>query len=139
MTLTVSKGPRAHPLFGHALELHTDPLGYLTRLAREYGSVVPLRFGPFPMLFVSEPSVIDEVLVQRARSFSKALTLRRLRPVDKRRRAMAPSATPDPTDVPPPASRRVRGDHGRRRGARYAAVAVRCGRRHPRRDDATDA
>jgi cytochrome P450 len=81
MTPTVVRTPKAHALFGHARELHSDPLGFLTMLARDYGPVVPLRFGPFPMLFVSEPSVIDEVLVQRARSFSKALTLRRLRPV----------------------------------------------------------
>ena len=46
MATTTPRGPQAHPILGHLLELKRDWLGTLTRYAREYGDFVPLRVGP---------------------------------------------------------------------------------------------
>jgi cytochrome P450 len=64
-------GPKPRFLLGHLLELSRDPLGLVTRCAREYGDVVPLRFGRRSVILLSHPEDADEVLVSRQRSFAK--------------------------------------------------------------------
>jgi cytochrome P450 len=48
-----------------------DPLNYGLELARTYGDVVYARMGPYRLYLVSHPDAIREVLVARAKSFSK--------------------------------------------------------------------
>lgn len=47
--------------------------------ARQYGDVVPLRFGPLHALLLNDPAAIESVLVEHHRSFRKARGVRRLR------------------------------------------------------------
>jgi cytochrome P450 len=71
-------GPPGHWLLGHSRPLQHDPLGYLLSVGRAHGNA-RLRFGPFPMLLLSDPRAIEEVLVTRQRLFEKSLTTHRLR------------------------------------------------------------
>ena len=64
-------GPRGGLIAGNLRELAGDRLGTLTRYAGEYGDVVALRMGPWRYLLVSDPSLIEEVLVGRRASFRK--------------------------------------------------------------------
>jgi cytochrome P450 len=49
-----------------------DPLGFLLRAAHESGDVVFFRLGSGGLLLLSDPDMIQEVLVKRAREFHKA-------------------------------------------------------------------
>ncbi len=43
-----SPGPKGKLITGHSKEFISDTLGFLTRLAKEYGEVAKIRFGLFP-------------------------------------------------------------------------------------------
>ncbi|HET7420826.1 MAG TPA: cytochrome P450 [Candidatus Dormibacteraeota bacterium] len=64
-------GPRGRPYFGHLGELRRDRLGFLTRLAREYGDFVPMKVKTKDAVLVSDPALIEEMLFARAADFSK--------------------------------------------------------------------
>lgn len=49
-----------------------DPLGFLVRAARESGDVVFFRLGAGGLLLLSDPEMIQDILVRRAREFHKA-------------------------------------------------------------------
>src|SRR3954470_5079293 len=70
--------PRARPFVGHFPVYGKDPLGFVTRLSREVGGVVPIRMGPFPALVITDPAAIEEVLITRNRDFRKSLATRRI-------------------------------------------------------------
>lgn len=71
---------------GHLPDLMRDRTGFLSRCAREYGDVVPLRFGPRRAVLVSDPVAIADVFVDRSRNYAKPYILRtdRLRMGDTR-------------------------------------------------------
>ena len=56
---------------------NADPLGFMARTAREYGQVVPLRFGPMSAVMVTGPAAIEAVLIGQQRSFRRAAGVRR--------------------------------------------------------------
>ena len=56
----------------------TDPLCYLTEMVRAYGDVVQLQIGPASRLLVSDPEMIEEVLLKQHTSFIKDDVTRRL-------------------------------------------------------------
>lgn len=64
-------GPRGRPYFGHLGELRRDRLGFLSRLARDYGDFVPMRVRNKDAVLVSDPVLIEEMLFARAADFSK--------------------------------------------------------------------
>jgi cytochrome P450 len=57
--------------------MQRDPIGFLSRLAREYGDVVHFTFGLQHLYFFNHPDLIREVLVSQARSFEKGRALKR--------------------------------------------------------------
>lgn len=65
-------GP-AGRFFGLFLGLNfaNDPLGFVTRIAREYGAIASCQMGPVRAVFVNHPDLIREVLSTRARLFRK--------------------------------------------------------------------
>ena len=69
-------GPQGLPLLGVTLELRRDPLGFLRRMAREYGDVVyfPLFFQSRVLL--SHPDDIEQVLVVQQQKFHKGRLLK---------------------------------------------------------------
>jgi cytochrome P450 len=69
-------GPPGRFLIGHLHHMRADALGFLTECARQYGDFVPFRLLHRPCVLVSHPRLIDEVLVARARDFTKHFALR---------------------------------------------------------------
>jgi cytochrome P450 len=69
-------GPPARFLTGHLNDFSADPLGFLTRTAREYGEVVPYTFLGGRTYLVNSPEVIESLLTARYREFIKTLGLR---------------------------------------------------------------
>ena len=74
------RAPKRHLLAGNLPEFRRDRLAFLTACAREYGDVVPLRFGMLHALFISNPTLIEEVL-RHSRTFVKSFAYRMIRPV----------------------------------------------------------
>jgi len=70
-------GPPGHLIQGHQAEFRQDPLGLLTRTARQYGDLATIRFGPYRVILVSHPDFVESVLVSNARIFIKGPALRR--------------------------------------------------------------
>lgn len=79
MTATLRPlGPRGTLVAGNLSDFARDPLGFLERASRDYGPVASFRFGRTRAIFVSDPALIEEVLVKRRDSFMKARALRAL-------------------------------------------------------------
>ena len=57
--------------------MRRDPLGFLTRVAREHGDVARFRMGPVQLHLVNRPEWIRDVLVTHAASFHKGRGLER--------------------------------------------------------------
>lgn len=74
-------GPQGSWLLGNLTEFRAGLLPFLERCRREYGDVVAFRLGPKRLILVSEPSLIEEVLVTRNKSFRKHFATRLLKPV----------------------------------------------------------
>ncbi|MGF1470214.1 MAG: cytochrome P450 [Rubrobacteraceae bacterium] len=68
---TLPPGPKARPVIGHLLDYSRNPLGFLTRCAREYGDVVRLQFPGPPAYLLAGPDHIERVLVKDNRNFAK--------------------------------------------------------------------
>jgi cytochrome P450 len=76
MARAVPAGPPARFLTGHSIDFSADPLGFLTRTAREYGALVPYRFFGHPAYLVNSPEIIEALLNPRYREFIKTIGLR---------------------------------------------------------------
>ncbi|WP_315986104.1 cytochrome P450 [Streptomyces sp. t39] len=75
-TIPPAKG--AVPVLGHLPRLMRDPLGVLRSLHAE-GDILVLRAGTMPMVYVTSPELVNQVMVQRARSFRKGRLFDRAR------------------------------------------------------------
>ena len=64
-------GPRGHWLWGNVKAFQADRLAFMREVARQYGGVVYLRFAYRTVWLVTEPEVIESVLVTQARQFRK--------------------------------------------------------------------
>lgn len=58
-------GPQGNSIVGSLVDLGNDPLAFLTRCAREYGDIVPLRLGLTPACLITNPDYIEQVLKDR--------------------------------------------------------------------------
>jgi cytochrome P450 len=58
-------------LLGSLPEFREDPLGFLTRAARDYGDIVRFHFGPRPVYLLNHPDHIQDVLVTNSNKFIK--------------------------------------------------------------------
>jgi cytochrome P450 len=70
-------GPKGHLLGDNLREYARDPLGFLSRCAREYGNIVQLRFMGQTFYLFSHPDLIEYVLVENNRNFTKTKILKR--------------------------------------------------------------
>lgn len=64
-------GPRGRPLIGNLPDFARDLLGFFTACQREHGDVVRMRLGGRPAWLISDPALIEVVLVTRHRDFVK--------------------------------------------------------------------
>jgi cytochrome P450 len=65
-------GPRGHWLLGSLPEIRRDTPQTLLDIARRYGGLARMRVGPASMYLMSDPDLIIEVIVRRAREFRKS-------------------------------------------------------------------
>ena len=79
-TLERAPGPKGGYFSGSTAQFRRDQLGFYAACAREYGDVVATRMGPYRVLLIYHPDVIDELLV-RNRDFVKSPGVRLLRPL----------------------------------------------------------
>ena len=56
--------------------LNNSPLEYFSKLARDYGDISGIRVLNFKTIFINHPGLIEEVLVNNARKYSKGRVLR---------------------------------------------------------------
>lgn len=73
-------GPKGHWLKGNLPDFAADRLGFLTRIAGDYGDVVAIRFLHRKIIVVNHPDLVEEVLVTRNRQFIKHFALRFAKP-----------------------------------------------------------
>ncbi len=67
----IPPGPRGHFLLGCLPEYARDTLGFMTRLARQYGDAVRFRLGRMPCYLFSHPDQIEQVLRSKSQHFIK--------------------------------------------------------------------
>jgi cytochrome P450 len=70
-------GPRSRYLGEHALAVTMRPLEFLPSLARTYGDLALFHIGKQPIVLVSDPARIRDVLVTHGRQFHKGRGLER--------------------------------------------------------------
>jgi cytochrome P450 len=69
-------GPEQSFFDGVRSPIRHDPLGFMTRAAREYGDIACLRFFHIRTFLIFHPDLIEDVLVNNARKFMKGRVLR---------------------------------------------------------------
>jgi len=74
-------GPKGLPFFGEVFKPRGDAIGYLSRIAREYGDIVFVRFLGVPMCLINRPEYIESVLTTQSLNFEKSKDYRALRRV----------------------------------------------------------
>jgi cytochrome P450 len=72
-------GPSGLPVIGSLVGYFRDPLGFLTRISREYGDIVYFTLGSRRIYLLNNPEYIKDVLVTQNRSFTKSRALNRAR------------------------------------------------------------
>lgn len=65
-------GPRTLPFVGNTLTYRKDRLAYLTNLYRDYGRSATFQLGPTPIVMITRPSTIHQVLVEKISKFPKS-------------------------------------------------------------------
>jgi cytochrome P450 len=74
-------GPKGRPVVGNLLEFRRDKLAFFTRCAREFGPVAGFHLGSRHLALLSDPAMIEQVLVTEQKHFVKHFVLRLLQPV----------------------------------------------------------
>lgn len=64
--------PKGHLLLGHLPEMSADPLRFFTRIARDHGDAVELRFGLDKVLMLNNPAMIRHVLQDNRLNYEKS-------------------------------------------------------------------
>ncbi len=72
MITAAPPGPRGLPFLGNALHFRRDPLGFLTRAARDHGDLVRLTAGRQELVFINHPDLLESVLATNARKFTRS-------------------------------------------------------------------
>src|SRR6202035_3054676 len=77
--LTVARppGPKNSPIVGNLYALRKSPLGFLSKMAREYGDLVYFKVERQHMYLVNHPDYVREVLVNNQSNFIKSRALQR--------------------------------------------------------------
>jgi len=62
---------KGHPVLGTLYYLYQDVVNFALRAAREHGGIVDLGFPAWPIVLVTDPALIEDVLVTRSKLFVK--------------------------------------------------------------------
>src|SRR6478672_9737207 len=74
-------GPRGNWLLGNLREVQRDRLGFFTRCKQEFGDLVGIRIANRRAVLISDPELIEQVLVVDNRKFIKNFALTLLEPL----------------------------------------------------------
>lgn len=72
-------GPKGHWLRGNIRDFAADRLGFLDENFRRYGDVAAFRLGPYRIVQVNHPDLVEQVAVTQNRIFIKHFALRQTR------------------------------------------------------------
>ncbi len=70
-------GPKHFIPIANVFSLRRDRIGFLTKLAREYGDLAYFKLGPQPVFLLNNPDYIRDVLITHNRNFMKGEGLQR--------------------------------------------------------------
>lgn len=59
-------GPPGEFLLGSLRPFRQDPPNFMVAMARQYGDIVMLKFGPYKAYLIANPDLVREVLVAQA-------------------------------------------------------------------------
>ncbi len=68
-------GPKAKYPLAHLFSFRRDSIGFLKKIAREYGDIVHFKIGPIRIVLLNHPDHIKEVLTTQYRNFVKGRPL----------------------------------------------------------------
>lgn len=68
-------GPKAKIPLGHLFSYRRDSIGFLKKIAKEYGDIVHFKIGPIRIVLLNHPNYIKEVLTVQHRNFVKGRPL----------------------------------------------------------------
>lgn len=77
----IPPGPKGWPIVGNLLDFRGDPIGFLTRLARDYGDIAHFKLGSQHAFQLNHPDYIRDVLVTHSKNFTKTRGLSRAKTV----------------------------------------------------------
>jgi cytochrome P450 len=69
-------GPKPDPVLGNLIEFRKDPLGFYTACAHDYGDVARFRIAHVNVYLLSNPELIEDVLVKHNSNFIKGRVIR---------------------------------------------------------------
>jgi len=72
----IPHGPKGKFILGVMPDFNRDPLGFIEKLARDYGDVVRTQFFYVPAYFIYHPDQIEQVLATDNKNFIKPLSFR---------------------------------------------------------------
>jgi hypothetical protein len=64
-TANYPPGPKSHPILGILPDYAADPLGFMSRSAKDYGDIVIWKGSIFSVYQLNHPDYIEEVLVKK--------------------------------------------------------------------------
>ena len=68
-------GPKTKIPLGHLFSFRRDSIGFLKKIASEYGDIVHFKIGPIRIVLLNHPDFIKEVLTTQHRNFVKGRPL----------------------------------------------------------------
>src|SRR5918912_431111 len=72
----VPSGPKGNLILGVMPDFNRDSLGFIKRLARDYGDIVRTRFFYVPAYFIYHPDYIEQILATDNKNFIKPFSFR---------------------------------------------------------------
>lgn len=69
--MTRAPGPKGSLIWGSLADFKADSLGFLTKVVREHGDIVRLRFGPVTAHLINRPEFVDHVLSRNGANYDK--------------------------------------------------------------------
>lgn len=63
------EGPEGSFLLGVAADFNKDPFSFMTTMMRDYGDVVPAKFGPFDAVILSHPDAVKHIYMDNHRNY----------------------------------------------------------------------
>src|SRR5918911_3097832 len=74
--ILVPSGPKGNLILGVMPDFNRDSLGFIEKLARDYGDIVRTRFFYAPAYFIYPPDYIEQILATDNKNFIKPLNFR---------------------------------------------------------------